>query len=436
MILRPSKLLPVLLVPVLLYGALKGFAYYQTKETVDEMVEKASSHAVVRYSSIDTDLRGAVTVRGISVQPLGYEDSVEVDAIRIAGEDPLFLLHGVSWDQGNSKPPASLSIRVAGVRVPLASDLLSAAAGATDFSPDDPCAQGLSTHPAFLQQLGFTELAMDFDGFYRLDETQQMLEVGMDVELHDVQSTSLSGTLADVDVESFASGGASMPSLAEVGLTVSISPQFGQQALKACAAGSEDSVDDWSERLASQAVRGLEGMGLTLGSGLTSAVGEFYRSWGDFELVARPAKPLGMLSLMFVPPDQLVDTMGLRVRLNERLITDTRFTWSGPQAQMSGFSQLFGDEPPQVEATQPRTSRILVRRQFESVPVAELSRYVNREVQIQPRGQPTRVGVLKGVAQGEAEVEQSLHGGKFTVYVPLAQIVSVEALFQREVKPQ
>jgi hypothetical protein len=30
-------------------------------------------------------------------------------------------------------------------------------------------------------------------------------------------------------------------------------------------------------------------------------------------------------------------------------------------------------------------------------------------------------------------VEQTLHGGKFTVYVPLAQIESAEALVQRQI---
>ncbi len=434
MTLRPSNLLLVLLVPALVYGALKGFAHYKAKETVDEIVELASSTADVRYAGIDTDLRGAVTVKGISIQPRGYQDSIEVEAVRIAGDDPLFLLKGVSWGEGNNQLPPSLSLLVDGVRLPLGSDLLVEPAGAAGFSPDDPCANGLSTHPAFLQQLGFTELELSIDGFYRVNEAQQTIELGMDVELHDVQSTRVSATLADVDPQAFASGGATMPSLADVRLSAAIPPQFGQQALKACAAGTEDSVEVWSEHLANQALQGLEGMGLMLGSGLTSAVRDFYRTWGEFEIVARPSKPLGMLSLMFVPPDQLVDTIGLRVRLNERLITDTRFTWVAPQGQ-SGLSTLFGNQPSEIESTEAQPNRIFVRRQFESVPVAELPRYVNREVQIHPRGQPMRAGVLKGVAQGEAEVEQSLHGGKFTVYVPLAQIVSVEALFERQLEP-
>jgi hypothetical protein len=47
-----------------------------------------------------------------------------------------------------------------------------------------------------------------------------------------------------------------------------------------------------------------------------------------------------------------------------------------------------------------------------------------------------REGSLKAISNGVAEVQQTLQGGKFTVYVPLADIESAQALIRRELPPQ
>jgi len=97
---------------------------------------------------------------------------------------------------------------------------------------------------------------------------------------------------------------------------------------------------------------------------------------------------------------------------------------------------ILGRQPAAVEEQKQATaSRIMVQRKYERVAVANIGRFVDHQVQIKPAGQPLRVGRLKGVRDGEAEVEQTLHGGKFTVYVPLRQIESLQALVQRELPP-
>ena len=122
--LNAGKILLILVVPIALYGAAKGLLYYKTKSAVDDVVEMLSSQADIRYADIATDLGGAVTVSNITVQPLGYEDSVVIDAVRISSDDPMFFLHGAQWEPGSSSPPASLGFDVLGVTLPLNADLL------------------------------------------------------------------------------------------------------------------------------------------------------------------------------------------------------------------------------------------------------------------------------------------------------------------------
>lgn len=438
MSLRPGKLLLFLLIPVLGYGALKAFLYYKAKQSVDEFVAAVSSQAHVRYTDISTDLRGAVIVSGISVQPLGYEDGLEIERVRLASDDPLFFVHGARWEPGRSAPPPSLSFFVDGVRVPLSADLLQAAALAPGNRAANPCDQGLPMDPAFLQQVGFVDLHLDVDGHYRLDEAARDLEFGLHIDVHDIESVTLAATMSDVDVEGLSQGAGAPPSLARLRVAVQLSPKFGRQALKQCAVGTDDTVQLWSRRLADQALDSLQTAGLSLGPGLTEALREFFRSWGEIELVSEPEQPVGLLSLMFLPADQLADTMALRLSLNNRTIDDTSFEWRRPNAEVSGLSKLLGVERPQAAtgSAPKQTSRVIVRRQYERVPLREIARYVNREVQIKPRSQPMREGVLKGIGESGAEVEQILHGGRFTVYVPLDEIESLHAMFQREVAPR
>lgn len=432
---RFGKLLLVVLIPAALYGAAKGILYYKAKSAVDDFVVAASNHAEVRYADISTDLGGAVTVSEITVKPHDQPDIFGIDAVRISSDDPMFFIRGAQWQPGQNAPPPRLAFDISGIKVPLAAEILRKPPPllpGKDVAAS-PCANGLNVNPELLQQIGFSELNIDVNGFYRLDENSQSLEVGMEFDLHDIQTVTLDLALADVDVQTLNAGGAPQVSLGSMGVTVEVDPTFGRKALKTCALGSDKPVQVWSDYLADRALQQFAEQGLVLGGGLTRAVRDFHRQWGKFRIEARPSKPVGLLSLMFVPPDQLAPMLGVRMLLNDQPIADTSFEWQQPNQEQ--LAALFGAESADEQDSSAKAppSRILVRRAYESVPVAGIAGYVDHKVRVKPRGQPRREGVLKRIVSGEAEIEQTLHGGKFTVYVPIAQIESVQALTQREI---
>lgn len=431
---RPGKLFLIILVPALVYGALKGVMYYNAKSTVDEFVNTVSHQADIRYGDITTDLRGAVTVSDISVQPLGFEDSIDIGSMRFASDDPLFFVRGAKFLPGEVNMPNSLSFHVSGVHLPLSSDVVQASAP-KQLSASDSCEQGMQVEPNFLLKMGFSELYIDMDGHFRLDEASRSLDVGMNVDLRDIESIQFAATMNDVDVETLSNGGAPQFSIGRMSFKMQVSPKFGKQVLKTCAVATELTVDQWSNILADNALEGMRQAGLSLGSGLSNAVREFFRDWGSLELRAAPSQPVGLLSLMFLPPDQLANTLGLQIRINDQPITDTRFTWQQPQGQ--GIAALFGGEQPGGDsAAKARKRRAVVRRSYESVSVKQIDQYVGHQVQLTPRGQPMREGRLNAVGDGEVEVQQALHGGKYTVHVPLSQIESVKVLVRSEGPPQ
>lgn len=432
MMLRPGKTLLILLIPVALYALAKGVMYLNAKKTVDDVVVALANQADMRYAGISTDLGGAVTVSGITVTPRGFDEGLSIDSVRVASDDPLVFLFGGDWTSGKDAPPDSLSFIVSGVSLPLQSDLVSELAEASGGMSDAPCRQGLKIEPPLLKQMGFEAITMDFDGGYRLDSGTQTLSVDMHFDFRDIQSMTFTAELTDVDSEALAQGAAPNFNLGGFELSVRVPPEFGRQALKVCAAGSDESIQAWGDRLAEQAIEEMRRAGIMLGGGLRRATRDFYRDWGELKLASRPEKPIGLMSMMFLPPDQLTDALALNLSLNNVPITDTSFTLEEPD--MAGLSALFGAEPETRGETKAKTPRrVIVRREYESVSTGSLSRYVDHLVRIKPRGQPLREGLLKGVRDGEAVVEQTVHGGKYTVYVPIAQIDSVEALIQRKI---
>lgn len=435
--LRPGKLTLLLLIPLVLYGVAKGLLYHNAKSTVDDIVDAVARQATVTYSDISTDLRGAVAVSGISVQPLGSQDTVAIDRIRVSSDDPMFFLRSAQWQPGESAPPPSLDFAVSGIRVPLFADFMRELQQTDTPAPDaaqSACADGLQIDTALLQRLGFDELQVDVDGFYRLDEERRELAVGMDFDLHDIETMRVEATMTDVDVQMLSAGAAPGLNLGGFKVAFDVSPAFGRQALKHCAIGTEQNVQQWSEQLAAKALESFSDQGVELGPGLSAAVRAFYRDWGEFEVVAAPAKPVGLLSLMFVPPDRLAQSLGLRMALNGSPITDTSFTWV--QDSPGGLAALFGQQPP-TEAAKPkarkRPARIIVQRQFEAKPVTSIARHVDRQVRISVPGAPLREGLLKRIRDGEAELEQSVSGGKFTAHVPIDRIDGLQVLVERRV---
>jgi hypothetical protein len=431
---RFGKLLLVALVPVVAYGAAKGVMHYNAKQTVDEMVQSAASHADVRYGSISTEVRGAVTVHDIEVQPLGTDHVVSIDAVRVSSSDPLFFIRSGEWRAGHDAPPDGLGFDVRGIRIPLDSALLQQVEGASE----SPCASGLNFDPPLLRQIGFTEMRMDFDGSYHLDRESRTLEFAINAGLQDIQSTQFSATLANVEPDGF---GRATPnpdlSLARVSLGMRVSPEFGRRALAACAraADSEETLEVWGERMAEQAIAQLEMVGLVLGRGLREAVQSFYQEWGEMRLVLAPEEPVSPLALMLLPPERWAEALSLRLTINDRLVTDTSLRWEQPDAEtMAALLGRGGDGQAETGAAAPRgPTRIVVRREFEPVRVGDIRRFLDHQVKIKPVGQPVREGVLRRVSDGQAEIEQSLHGGKFTAYVALREIESMQVLIEREV---
>jgi hypothetical protein len=441
--LTAGKLLLIALVPVALYGAIKAVMYFNAKQVIDDMISQVSDQADISYGAIRTEVLKSVAIEGIRVRPAGSLVEMTIDRVRLDSGDPWFFITKGDWQPGRDAPPKSLGFQIDRLSVPVTDDMMVMAGLAGNTTTDVAagttagCDAGLQLDAPLLRSLGIDQLVMDADGGYRIDELAQTIEVGMGFELAGIQSVDFDARLTGLDMESFGQGAMPSVELGRMKMAFAIPPEFGERALRACAAADGETPEAWSERLADQALQGLQLVGMTLGPGLEDMLRRFYRDWGEVEIVAAPAQPVGIMSVAFLPPDRLFDALGISVALNDRVVTDTGFTLQQPDASL--VAALLGQGRPNSAAdptpTPPRETRVILRRAYEDVAVAELGRYRDHHVRIRARGDLEREGLLKAIVDGVAEVEQSLHGGKYSAFVPVSDIQSVSVLIERRVAP-
>ena len=119
-------------------------------------------------------------------QPLGSDEVVTIDAVR--GQRRPDVFHsGIQWRRRSRRRPAASSFNISGLSMrhsPAFSDR--PATPAVDSA--GLCSDGVSIDPQLLQRIG--ALNMDVDGSYRIDEANRTLDIGMNVDLRDIQSVA------------------------------------------------------------------------------------------------------------------------------------------------------------------------------------------------------------------------------------------------------
>lgn len=426
---HPLRLLLTLaLVAAALYGAAKGYMYYRVKQTLDEVAVQASGHGTLAYGAIDTDLRGRVTVHDLRFRPNAAPDELSVRRLHIRGPSALYFLDPRNdWTDeaaAPAPPPPRLQLHLEELAMPQ-----SAAPGSPTAA--DVCRTGRND-PALLAALGLDRPLLDSEFGWDLDAAARSMDASFGFELRGVQSLRAEIRLDKVPLDGLGDGG-SLPELRGFDLVLRVEPAFGNKFALECGRRRGVGPDEFKALLLAEHLAEIEAAGLQLGTGLRFALEQFYAKWGEVQLSARPKAPVGIMSLAFLPPNRLAETLNLNLRVNEARITDLGFVWEPSEGGTASLAALMGAEPPATAQAAVRRRQRLETYWVEVAPGA-LSGHLRRDVRLQVSGQPPREGMLESIREGVAAVQQRVHGGHFTAYVPLAEIRRAEVQMRRVIE--
>jgi hypothetical protein len=417
-----------------LYGITKGIMYYRVKSAMDDMVIAASGHGRLTYGTIETDITGRVGVTDIAFEPVGFNGAIQVARMTVTGPDAWFFLRPDHlWSDQRQPMPPRLRLFAEGVEVPLDHAWSGAHAGVPQAAAPDGCAGQPLSDPDLLAALGVERLLLDADMGWDVDDKAGRLDADFAFDLQGLQSLRTRVGLAGVSVASLQEGTA-MPELDGFELTFRLDPAFGQRIVETCAKRRGVAPEAYRDTLVAEQLAGIEAGGMRLGLGLRHALTTFYEQWGEVKLAARPKSPIGVMSLVFLPPERLVSALGLDLRVNDLVVSDLSLSFAGPAGNTgSGLAALFN--LPAEQDGKPRAARPRYESHWVKVSPGALANHVNRDVRLYLSDQPPRVGRLVAYRDGVAEVEQRVHGGQFTAYVRLAEVARAEVEMRRLVSP-
>lgn len=432
-----NVLISLTLIVGVVYGAAKGYFFYRVKQSLDELVYHAEGLGnEFTYGAIETDLRGQVIVKDLSLLAAGISKPLTVQQVRVSGPNALYFLdprNSLTEPSQGGNPPPRFRVDITQLRSPPLEDLHSVTVSngkSGSMLPFDNCGSEGSSQKSLSSALGVDELVLDGEVSWDFDHRDERLQLELGVDYPDIQSIYTRVEFDDVTPDML-KGRASIPQLAAFEASVRVEPAFGNRFASVCAERLGITPDEFKARFISEQTQIMASMGLQLGVGLRFAMQTFVDNWGEIRLVAAPNEPVGLMSMVFMPPERLMKTLNTRLNVNDTYISDLSLQWAPPEGGMAHFGALVGNEPPPKTISQ---RRIRYENYWVKVGAQDLKRHLRREIRLYSADQPPREGILLAIRDGKAEVQQRVHGGRFTAYVPVEQITKADVQLRREIQ--
>lgn len=443
------KLKTLLLVPIVViaatYGATKAYIYFSVKSELDNLVEMAAPFVDLSYGGISSDLRGKLVIEDVSLTALSGGETMQAQAVELRGKGPGFLIDLSNGFKGG-EPPSTLSLSMKRMTVPVdqgfnASIGITGMGAAANAEPE-PCTLGGIFRHQGLQEMGVEELVADAQLGYNFDQAIGEAAVFFDYQLDDTETFSVSLDLAGMpDPAAMAFG--MMPSLGNFNLSYQLEPGYSKRMTEHCAGQKNQTrqafIASLFELTDGQFVRQL---GFVPGPGLRTALKTLVTEGGELSLSANPSADLDPSVLALYSPEDLVDSLGLEISLNQEPLQDISVSFpeagSSPSwmPQLSALTQgVAGPEgQQQTEQRQSNVNRASKRRtrpklRFQVTAVSELDQYVGSQVRLYSGNtSKPKQGFLMSLNDGLASVEQSVHKGTLTAHLRLRDIRKAEVL--------
>jgi len=421
----------VLILPVLIFGGLKGALWYFTKTAMEDVARKASAFVDLRYEGIETSLQGSVTVHEISLYSALVDDTVRIDSLKLQTND-IFSLLSLHFQLKKNEIPESMLVHVQGVTLDLDGNLMK-----TFTNPDVPvtigdtlntlaCGNTSRFDTEAMKGMGYQSLLADFIFQYRFDEGLNKLHLTFIENLDRLFSLTLNASITNIKPKQNI---ARMASGAKPG-QVSISyddDSFASRKIKFCATQNKSSEAEYINKHVMLFDEYLRQMGIDLGSDLLGAYKETYLKPGDIELSADFRGIDNILELTEIPIPDIIHNISAQLTVNGKKISSQRLSINKDlfmQAALGKTKKTIQVEDPNVIPKAPP-------KEFHKVAKSKLDQYKHHQVKIKTRNGKTYQGKLNITKSHrfKYEISNRTRGGTMSSVIAEEDIISVEVYY-------
>ena len=400
--------------------------YFYTQYKLDDFVVKMSPKAAITYGDLVTDLRGRIEVGNVMITPVGQTEKIRIDRLLLTGPDAWGLIRQYNPVNGVKGPPFSLRLQMVNLHIPLTPKmtlLLNEWSNPSDSSVPSSvgmCEEGGYLSFADLYRLGFKEIQVDGSAGYRFDPEQRLLIAALVIDVKSMWHLKL-----DVALDGIENLGSELGWMAArmkgVTLSNNIHPSLGKAISRFCADKSGLTLPAFEQNAAERFIENLEQQGISLGWDLKEVVRDYYINWGTIEIKVAPQKPVGLLALPSMQPEQLKKMLGLSLRINNRLVKDVDIHVDSNLVEKTATKpEKFA--PAETEVKKPKVHYSWMLKEAS---IGALPAYLDHQVRVKTKTGVIHRGVLVSVDDQRISVQKTVSGGKFIAHLPKNEIVWV-----------
>ncbi|MCP3663510.1 MAG: hypothetical protein GY696_13635 [Gammaproteobacteria bacterium] len=433
-------LLLITLPPLLAYAGVKGYIYQSVKTNMDSVIVQARPFAEIQYGAIGSSLiEGAINLDSITITPTGKAGDLKIEQFKIQGDGLGFLLD-ISQGRVANTPPKKMLINLTGFTIPTG-DTISNSLFISDSSASRHAACTLSGIfiQAGVDELGYDYLKGDASLGYNLDRSGGTMQLRFKYEMDDIDALDLEATINGLP-SSPKLLATSNPTLELLDLSYRVENGYMQQMLNHCADRHKLSRQEYIEYLLGSLTHEL---GIQPSEDLLNGVRRMLERPGEMQLHIKPPGELNPALLSYLPPEKLTQALGLEISFNGFPVDDLSFSPPPGGDQKSGVLGTLQDlqEKPdrasidkQAELV-PKKPKARFQSYFAKSSVLDLHKHKGREARIfSIDNEIPRRGVIIDVSPNYVTLEQHIHSGTFTSYIPKENIRRVEVQLVRKME--
>lgn len=410
----------ILIIPVVLYGAAKGFLWYSVNSAVTNVQTRVSEFATLDYEGIRTPVLGPIGVDGITYKPLGFDQSIQVGSVLVHWNEAHELLDLITAFYKEALPK-QLRISVNHINIPLGGDiadwwdskrgsstnssaLLPAGlwgCGAGALKSADYRGMGYESLTANLRfEYGLNRKTKTFSFYGKLDN-QEMGKLYLD------GSAPAGGVLLSVDALLN-----SPPRLSNLSITFE-DDSFNARKIEYCSKLVKTTQQQYLQDHVARVAMEFSKSGVHPSAEIIDAYRSFLTGNSKLTLVVNPYEPIDPEVLAKVDPENLVEWLGLEVVLGETPIKEIL----APKQ----LETATAEEEQKTGAAREET--------FNPTPIERLAEHVGKLTRVKTKDAKFHYAYLEEAGTEKLTLTQHLAGGSATFVINVTDIEDVSVLY-------
>lgn len=432
-------LIVVILLPLILVGSILGITYYKLQETMDMLVTQLSPFGVLKYGGLSTSLSGRLTVKNLSFDIRGTDDTIHITSISYLPPHLLYLFQDNSTIK-QGRLPESMRLEIIGLNMDLFGNVTEDLeetinlANANLKGVNPLCGGKVYFGPREYREMGYEEVTIDSNIHYTFNKQARTASVTFAETMHDMSETYIK-----INLTGFTSNRISqlmtpegMPRIGMITIEYTDKSLF-KRIVQNCAEKSEMPLEEYIDAEVNQNPEYFAYVwgGVIPGPGIRQAYQNFLLDPQSISVSIQIPEDVTSDSLNLFQPEDIPGLLNMQLSVNGRPVEDLSFTFfDGKISDLSAKVEKSLDDknaPPPKE----KAKALLKPAKYYKVSTSKLPRYIGKKVEITTTSNQVREGKLTRISGNTMHLRRHISGGTYDMTVSISRIKSARVWLQK-----